>query len=125
MLVICFFEKGVSKYLKCYFISITGLPAQAQNELATRLSFEETVEFLQAVVFVLCQALPQSVEVKVVKKNKHTQYQGCDVIEEIMRKRINDQQLCSQAIISEVTKSHPKGDDNVEFSNQWTDFNNK
>ena len=29
-----------------------GPPAQVQNKLATRLSFGETVEFLQAVVFV-------------------------------------------------------------------------
>ena len=41
----------------------------------------------------------QLVEVKVVK-NKHTQWQGCDVTGEIIRKQINDQRLCSQAIIN-------------------------
>ena len=93
-----------------------GPPAQVQrDELATRLNFGETVEFLQAVVFVLCEAQVQLVEVKAVK-NKHTQQQGCDVTEEIMRKQINDQWVCSQAIISEVTKSHPKGDEDIKFS---------
>ena len=42
------------------------LHAQVQrDELATRPSFRETVEFLQAVVFVLCETL---VEVKAVKR---------------------------------------------------------
>ena len=40
-----------------------------------------------------------TVEVKAVK-NKHTRYQGCHVTEEIMQKQINDQQLCSLAIIN-------------------------
>ena len=88
----------VVSYQLCY---ANGPPAQVQrDELAARLSFGETVEFLQAVVFVLCETLVQLVEVKAVK-NKHTQYQGCDdVTEEIMRKWINDQRLCSQAIIN-------------------------
>ena len=40
------------------------------NELATQLSFGEMVEFLQAVVFVLCGTLVQLVEIKAIK-NKH------------------------------------------------------
>ena len=43
----------------------------------------------------------QLVEVKVVK-NKHTQWQGCDVTEQIIQKQINDQWLCSQAIKTHV-----------------------
>ena len=52
--------------------NVISPPAQVQNELATRLSLGETVEFLQAVVFVLCEALVLLVEVKVVK-NRCTQ----------------------------------------------------
>ena len=50
----------------CY---ANGPPAQVErDELARRLSFEETVELLQAVLFVLCETLVQLVEVKAVKK---------------------------------------------------------
>ena len=66
MLVMFFFLNDASKYLKCHF---TCPPAQVQHdELGTRLSFGEMVEFLQAVVFVLCETLMQLVEVKAVKK---------------------------------------------------------
>ena len=57
------------------------------------------LEFLKAELFVLQETLVQLVEVKVVR-NKHTQSHGCDVTEEITRKQINDQRLCSQAIIN-------------------------
>ena len=64
-------------------------PAQVLNEVATRLTFRETAEFLQAVVFVLCETLCNYdnyiVEVNPVEK-KHSQLQGCDGKEEIMRK---------------------------------------
>ena len=36
-----------------------GPPTQVQDKLTTRLSFGETLEFLQAVVFVLCETLVQ------------------------------------------------------------------
>ena len=49
-----------------------GNPAQVQNELATRLSFGETVEFLQVVAFVLCETLVLLVKVNAVK-NRHKQ----------------------------------------------------
>ena len=55
------------------------------------------MEFLQAVVFVLCETPVQLVEVKAVKNKL---MQGCDVTKEIMQKWINDQKLCSQAIIN-------------------------
>ena len=82
MLVIVF-GKGASKYLKNAILCIRVVsdqlcnflcpPAQIQHdELATQLSFRKTVEFLQAVVFVLCENLVQLVEVKAVK-NKHMQ----------------------------------------------------
>ena len=64
----------------------------------TRLSFGETAEFLQAVVFVLCETLVQLVEVEAVKINILNS--KADVTEEIIRKRINDPQLCSQVIIN-------------------------
>ena len=41
------------------------------------------VKFLKAVVFVLRETLVQLDDGKSVK-NKHTQWQGCDVTEEIM-----------------------------------------
>ena len=48
-------------------------PAQVQrDELAMRLSFGDTVEFLKAVVFVLRETLVQLDDIKAVK-NKHTQ----------------------------------------------------
>ena len=79
MLVIHFFEKGASKHLKMPFyvsesflvncVMPNGPPAQVQrDELVTLLSFGETVEFLQAEVFVLRETLVQLVEIKVVKK---------------------------------------------------------
>ena len=53
----------------CY---VNGPSAQAQcDELVTRLSFGETVEYLQAEVCVLRETVVQLVLVKVVK-NKHT-----------------------------------------------------
>ena len=43
--------------------NVNGPRAQVQrDELVTRLSFGETVEFLQAEVFVLCETLVQSPE---------------------------------------------------------------
>ena len=84
MLVIFFFEKGASKYLKmpfyvsesfpinCVMPMVLLLKFSVTDELATRLIFGEIVEFLQAALFVLCETLVQSVEVKAVK-NKHTQ----------------------------------------------------
>ena len=57
------------------------------------------MEFLKAVVFVLRETLMQLDDINAVK-HKHTQQQGCDVTEEIMRKQINDQRLCLQSIIN-------------------------
>ena len=73
------FLKGASKYLKMAFFCVlvisdqlcnaNGPPAQVQRvEVATRLSYGETVGFLQAVVFVLCETLVQLVEVEAVRK---------------------------------------------------------
>ena len=70
MLVIFFFENSASKYLKMLFyasesFSINCLMSRAQaqrDELVTRLSFGETVEFLQAKEFVLWETLVQSPE---------------------------------------------------------------
>ena len=64
MLVIFAFEKGASKYLKMPFYVLESFPINCvmsmvivlkfqRDELVTRLSFGETVEFLQAEVFVL------------------------------------------------------------------------
>ena len=63
MLVIFFFENSASKYLKMLFyalvvsdqlFNVNGPRAQAQrDELVTRLSFGEMVEFLQVEEFVL------------------------------------------------------------------------
>ena len=61
MLVIFISEKGASKYLKMPFYVLESFPIYCvmpmvrvqRDELVTRLSFGETVEFLQAEVFVL------------------------------------------------------------------------
>ena len=65
MLVIFAFEKGASKYLKMPFYVLKSFPINCvmsvvivlkfsvHDELVTRPSFGETVEFLQAEVFVL------------------------------------------------------------------------
>ena len=46
-----------------------GPPAEVErDELATRLSFREKVELMQAVVFVLCKTLVQLAEVRSCKK---------------------------------------------------------
>ena len=52
--------------INCVMLKVLLLAQR--DELATRLSFVETVEFLQAVVFVLCETVVQLVEVKAVKK---------------------------------------------------------
>ena len=53
--------------------NINGPPAQVQHdELTMQPSFRHTVEFLKAVVFILCETLLQLDEAKAVK-NKHTQ----------------------------------------------------
>ena len=82
MLVIFLLEKAASKYLKMPFCvravsdqlcNANGLSAQVErDELAILPNFGETVELLQAVVFVLCETLMQLVEVRSCKKNKRT-----------------------------------------------------
>ena len=75
MLVIFFCLKIPTNVILCVRVvsnqlcNASGPPPQVQcEELATRLSFRQTVEFLQAVEFVLWETLVQSVEVKAVKE---------------------------------------------------------
>ena len=65
MLVIFFFEKGASKVMPMVLL----LKSALLTNWPARLSFGEMAEFLQAAVFVSCETLVQSVEVKAEKVN--------------------------------------------------------